>query len=58
MRKTSEMMDATHKRNAKREIDPVDLCQHEFVDDGMFMLVCMKCGLEEVSDPEEEKVDE
>lgn len=49
--KTSEMMEGTNKINAKLAFEDLTRCRHEWVDDGMFTLVCVNCGIEEVIVP-------
>jgi hypothetical protein len=52
MNKTAEMMAATHKRHAEPAEVASTSCRHEWVDDGMFTLVCVHCEAEERHDPE------
>lgn len=56
--KTNEMMAGTDKRNAKPVIDHATNCRHEWIDDGMFTLVCVHCEAEEVLEQIEDAGDD
>ena len=53
MNKTAEMMVATHKLHAEPVESIATNCRHEWIDDGMFTLVCVHCEAEERHDPED-----